>query len=793
MLEDGWWQDTNMFTKWQPAGCMMHTYKAPEISSCLNHSRILYVGDSIVRQQFFAFAQQIHADIDTTGPKHVDRRYQFNDQHLVFEFWWDPYLNTSRTIDMLKTTDPAIRPSLLVLGSGAWYMRYLEDDYREEWQDAVDRVFDSVERSGRVADAVILSPVEVPEFDLLSPDRERTMSLDKVDSMNSYLQSRIDSIHALTPITIPFVWNKVSGDALNMTEDGIHFATPVTTMQVQLALNYRCNDQLAKHFPMDSTCCFHYPIPRWYQNIFFLLFLFWVPIGIYTLSSEQSILKNLRHYFPTESTLNALFIFGLGVVYMFFGDRTHMLGKAQKLFDPVVFSVLIILTLGAGILTLKVKKEGDQGFLNRDQTDEWKGWMQVVILVYHFLGASSVSGIYNPVRVLVAAYLFQTGYGHFFFFYKKSDFGLARVLNVLVRLNLLTFVLQYVMDTDYLSYYFTPLVTFWFGVIWITMYVGHSSNKTPWFLISKLVLASILTTAIIHVEGVLEGLFDLFGLLFNIHWNAQEWRFRLGLDAWIIYIGMLCAYGNIKFAEYRMHEHPMWQTAKKITIGVSTVAMIGYFVLELSLPSKFEYNKLHPYISWIPILAFVVLRNASVKLRNTSSRFFIFFGRISLETFIGQFHMWLAGDTKGLLVVIAHPRAMHGFGWWFNFAVSSSLFVFVCYYLSQSTGEITKVLCAALNPPHATNPEYQAVPLLPTTTTSQQQQQQAQEGSKSNPDDITAASTSAASTEETQPAASDLESSSSLQQPSRVAYLWKDGRIRTGLLLLAIGILNHFC
>lgn len=508
---------------------------------------------------------------------------------------------------------------------------------------------------------------------------------------------------------------------------------------------------------------------------------------------EQSILKNLRHYFPTESTLNALFIFGLGVVYMFFGDRTHMLGKAQKLFDPVVFSVLIILTLGAGILTLKVKKEGDQGFLNRDQTDEWKGWMQVVILVYHFLGASSVSGIYNPVRVLVAAYLFQTGYGHFFFFYKKSDFGLARVLNVLVRLNLLTFVLQYVMDTDYLSYYFTPLVTFWFGVIWITMYVGHSSNKTPWFLISKLVLASILTTAIIHVEGVLEGLFDLFGLLFNIHWNAQEWRFRLGLDAWIIYIGMLCAYGNIKFAEYRMHEHPMWPTAKKITIGVSTVAMIGYFVLELSLPSKFEYNKLHPYISWIPILAFVVLRNASVKLRNTSSRFFIFFGRISLETFIGQFHMWLAGDTKGLLVVIAHPRAMHGFGWWFNFAVSSSLFVFVCYYLSQSTGEITKVLCAALNPPHATNPEYQAVPLLPTTTTSQQQQQQAQEGSKSNPDDITAASTSAASTEETQPAASDLESSSSLQQPSRVAYLWKDGRIRTGLLLLAIGILNHFC
>jgi hypothetical protein len=490
---------------------------------------------------------------------------------------------------------------------------------------------------------------------------------------------------------------------------------------------------------------------------------------------DQSIFNSsVYNFIPSEKALTAAFTFGIGVVYMYFCDRTTLFAKAQKQFDPTVFGFLMFVTLAAGIMTLKSsKREGDQGFLNRDQTDEWKGWMQMIILFYHYLGASGTSGIYNPVRVLVAAYLFQTGYGHFFFFYKKGDFGIARFMNVMVRLNLLTIVLEYAMNTDYLSYYFTPLVSFWFIVIWTMMYIGNAYNKKPWFLIGKMVVCMAVTGYIIHGEGVLESMFDTFELLFNIHWNAEEWRFRLALDAWIIYIGMFCAYLTIKFGELKFSERPQWPTIKRVSVIGSALAMIWYFWFELSQPSKFTYNHFHPYVSWIPIVAFIILRNATLKLRNTTSSIYTFIGKCSLETFIGQFHMWLAADTKGLLVVLQPAGWVRGLGWWINFLVSTSLFIYVSYWLSQSTGEITAYLCAKAQAVPEAGRQHNAtsqdgVPLLPTNVTPEDQQLR-------------------------------LDTEEDLTRPQKrgildsVEFIWQDLRCRSILILLLLAVTNHFC
>lgn len=237
MLNDGSWLDDD---QWQPAGCMLHTYQPPDISRCLNHSHILYIGDTRTQHRFFSMAALMDKAIDNTTTT-MDRKYEF--EELTVEFWWDPFLNSTRTLQYLQYSGAVAasagiaRPSLLVVGGSSlssW----------PQWQAAMDRVFEAVRRTSQVADAVLISPSDN-------------------DSANAYLATQQQTLQPRTPFAIPFVWTRASG------------------WETQLALNYRCNDLRPKHFPYTATCCFHYPKPRWYQNTLFAVFLILVPAGLY--------------------------------------------------------------------------------------------------------------------------------------------------------------------------------------------------------------------------------------------------------------------------------------------------------------------------------------------------------------------------------------------------------------------------------------------------------------------------------------------------------------------------------
>jgi hypothetical protein len=85
---------------------------------------------------------------------------------------------------------------------------------------------------------------------------------------------------------------------------------------------------------------------------------------------------------------------------------------------------------------------GDKAFLNRLQTEEWKGTapQTVCVVVDHSLGMMQVAFVwyhlfdsaatYNLIRVFVASYVWMTGFGNFMFFQSKQDFSLLRIVKV---------------------------------------------------------------------------------------------------------------------------------------------------------------------------------------------------------------------------------------------------------------------------------------------------------------------------------------------------------------------------
>ncbi|KAI6136571.1 10 TM acyl transferase domain found in Cas1p-domain-containing protein [Pisolithus sp. B1] len=674
---------TCIFSSFSTLGCMLHSYKAADASRCLASRRVVFVGDSVTRTLYFQFVHIVDPKLPTTPPQDDRKHTDFSlaaDSNVTLDFIWDPFLNTSSTLALINPRDHYVGssspqlPALLVVGSGLWYLRYADTSGGlPAWEAMVNEHITAISAGPvKPADTTVFLPVEDVVASKLSPERYNTMRSPDIDAMNSDLYHRIRPSYTgslwqfsetteVAPVSFPLVFNQMLDDS--QTEDGLHFSDSMIKTQANILLNLRCNNEWPKIPPMDKTCCRGYPWPSAMQFIVLIVIAVWTSISV------RLWLQSLCKGGTNSKDHLALAVFGATVCIIYLADRTGLWLKEQKEFSSLAFACLVLSSICIGLLTLH-RGDKDLGFLNRDQSDEWKGWMQIAILIYHYFGASKISGIYNPIRVLVAAYLFMTGYGHTTFYLKKADFSFLRIAQVMVRLNLLTLALVYSMNTDYLSYYFTPLVSMWFMVIYATMAIGSQLNHNTPFLVCK-ILSSMAMFAIFMLQNwPLESLFTVLKQLCNIDWSVREWTFRVTLDQYIVYWGMI--------REYHLTDHPLWPTLVKIACGCSVLILL----------CKFTYNSWHPYISFLPITAFIILRNATPILRSSSSRAFAFIGKCSLETFIIQFHFWLAGDTKGVLLVIPGTR-------WraLNFVLTSFVFIYVSHQVAWASGEITSLIC----------------------------------------------------------------------------------------------------
>lgn len=761
LLNQGRWLDNyqphqaSPLRNWQVPGCMVHEYTANDMSDCLESQRVVFVGDSTVRDIFWAAAKKLNhrAAVDKEAVAQKHQHQTFSHAGVVVDFVWDPYLNSTDLHKQLanyqkswgpssETPDPNECPAILLIGGGLWHVRHLSAASITEYKASIENVikYEAPGSSRRVGselsrryweaknsnNLMAIAPVQHPSYETLPPSMKESVTLDRVNEINDYLLTVSSSSQATVILSYQLM---TSNPQLSLREGGIHIKENIINRELDILLNLRCNAQLlrSKTYPMDKTCCGPYALPNWVQTILIISSLGILPTKMVLLvygeqpnfdldkevltmdiDFKRSLFSPLLKILIETSSLL------LVLCYAFYADRTSLFNKVHKKHDPQDFTVLCLSTLVVGILSIRQpiksiqgtaplsKPESvDQPVLSRDQTDEWKGWMQYVILMYHYTGSSQNLGIYKVIRILVASYLFMTGFGHTVFFYKKSDYSLRRCAAVLIRLNFLSCLLPYAMGTDYLFYYFAPLITFWYMVIYLTMRIGHSRNSSMVFLVTKIMVASSIVTLLIKSPEGLETIFTVLTYTCNIKWDVAEWRFRLELDAYIVFVGMLCGTAFIKASAAFHEEQPdnksnpslicrYWVWIRTIAVASALAALPIYWRFAARFSNKADYNHWVPYLSWIPIISFVILRNCTRQARNFRSSFFVWLGRHSLETFILQFHIWLAADTKGLLALGVFGRTRTDTDRsWADFVLITIIFFWMSWRAAAATAVLT--------------------------------------------------------------------------------------------------------
>ena len=179
--------------------------------------------------------------------------------------------------------------------------------------------------------------------------------------------------------------------------------------------------------------------------------------------------------------------------------------------------------------------------------------------------------------------------------------------------------------------------------------------------------------------GVFEGVFGRFSLFY---WNGSlhEWWFRSSLDHYATALGMLCAW-HLKRAEALLGRLEA-QVGARRTLAQAAVAALALaaglvWMLHCLWLPKGAYNAQHPYTSIVPIVLYILLRNLTPWLRSHVLYLFTFFGKITLETYILQFHVWLSDDAATIVTYLPNYPL-------FNWILSTAIYVALSMIMFQS-------------------------------------------------------------------------------------------------------------
>jgi hypothetical protein len=257
--------------------------------------------------------------------------------------------------------------------------------------------------------------------------------------------------------------------------------------------------------------------------------------------------------------------------------------------------------------------------------------------------------VYNVIRVFVSAYVWMTGFGNFTYFEKKQDFSLERGISMWLRINYFPLLLSFFLDVSLENYYVVPLHTTAFFITMATCKVASLLKNRGWDDYWQRNGAAIGLCLLVHI------IFYQTPLVESLSYFSDEYKFRFQSDKYTAWVGILSGFLWPKCKEYMQWcyagEQPqvkaMWlQRIGGVFLIYMWWSLFGHF------EDKYTYNPIHPYCFWLPVVGWLMVRNSSKYLCELHSESLEFFGKITLETYVLQFHVFMNHNVKNIPVVI---------------------------------------------------------------------------------------------------------------------------------------------
>ena len=339
--------------------------------------------------------------------------------------------------------------------------------------------------------------------------------------------------------------------------------------------------------------------------------------------------------------------------------------------------------------------KGVASLLSRDLTSEWRGWMQAAFLMYHYCHMNEV---YAYIRLLVSAYVWQTGFGNGMYFIARKEFTGERMFQMLWRLNFLVCLLVLATKTPWIAYYVCALHTVHFLMIFAAMWIacnflwarkGGNDGGLAWWPWASLLGLSIFCVLVWDVPLVYEFSFGAvvswaFGADFD-----RELHFRTFLDHYSSCFGLLAAIAAPTLEAWANRRPiPTYLTLGAVATALAAVWFACYWATKWD-ESDAAYDKIHPYISTLPLWLYVLVRGARPGWRNTVSVPLEFIGKHSLEFYLLQFHLFLSQEAGAILMLVPNKRL--------NIAIVMPIYVLAAMRLFHLTNVIKDIYFAMSN------------------------------------------------------------------------------------------------